>query len=76
MCVARGPRSTATSSAGVVSGAGPSVLAFVRDGAGPTAEYVAAVAADTGESWHVLSLPVDTAGATLVPATAAAPQAG
>jgi len=60
----------------VVSGAGPSVLAFLRDGAGPTAEDVAAVVADAGEPWQVLSLPVDTAGATLMTAATPAAQAG
>lgn len=51
----------------VVSGAGPSVLAFTVAGAGPTADDVAAVAAADGGAWQVRPLPVDTSGATVLP---------
>jgi homoserine kinase len=51
----------------VVSGAGPSVLAFVVTGAGPAAADVAAIAAAAGVAWQVLPLRVDTAGATVRP---------
>ncbi|HUZ24129.1 MAG TPA: homoserine kinase [Streptosporangiaceae bacterium] len=49
----------------VVSGAGPSVLAFTLDGAGPAAGDVAAVAEADGVAWQVLPLRVDTCGATI-----------
>jgi homoserine kinase len=47
----------------VISGAGPSVLAFTVCGAGPTAADVATVAGTA--AWRVLPLPVDTSGATV-----------
>ena len=46
----------------VVSGAGPSVLAFVREGAGPKPGDVTAIA---GPDWQVHPLAVDTDGATV-----------
>jgi homoserine kinase len=49
----------------VVSGAGPSVLAFVREGAGPKPGDITAIA---GPDWQVQPLAVDTDGATLLPA--------
>jgi len=49
----------------VVSGAGPSVLAFVQDGAGPKPGDVTAIA---GPDWQVQLLPIDTQGATVQPA--------
>jgi homoserine kinase len=49
----------------VVSGAGPSVLAFVREGAGPKPGDVTAIA---GPDWQVQTLAVDTDGATVQPA--------
>ena len=49
----------------VVSGAGPSVLAFVREGAGPKPGDVTAIA---GPDWQVQPLTVDTDGATVRPA--------
>jgi homoserine kinase len=48
----------------VVSGAGPSVLAFTRSGI-PAAADVAAIAGRAGAAWQVSALPVDTAGATV-----------
>jgi homoserine kinase len=48
----------------VVSGAGPSVLAFTRSGV-PAAADVAAIAGGAGAAWQVSALPVDTAGATV-----------
>jgi homoserine kinase len=50
----------------VVSGAGPSVLAFTRSGT-PSAADVASVASSTGAAWKVSALSVDTAGATVTP---------
>jgi len=49
----------------VVSGAGPSVLAFVQDGTGPKAGDITAIA---GPDWQVQSLAIDTAGATVLQA--------
>ena len=52
----------------VVSGAGPSVLAFTREGTGPKADDVAAIAAGAaggGPDWQVQALSVDTDGATV-----------
>jgi homoserine kinase len=49
----------------VVSGAGPSVLAFICAGSGPTAADVAAVAGAADVAWQVLPLRVDTSGATV-----------
>jgi homoserine kinase len=53
----------------VISGAGPSVLAFTISGAGPGAApgaaAVAAVAGAADVAWRVLPLPVDTSGATV-----------
>jgi len=49
----------------VVSGAGPSVLAFALDGTGAGDAGVAAVAAADGAAWQVLPLRVDTCGATV-----------
>jgi homoserine kinase len=49
----------------VVSGAGPSVLAFISAGAGPTAADVASVAGAADVVWQVLPLQVDTSGATV-----------
>jgi homoserine kinase len=49
----------------VVSGAGPSVLAFISAGSGPTAADVATVAAAADVAWQVLPLCVDTSGATV-----------
>jgi homoserine kinase len=51
----------------VVSGAGPSVLAFTRSGI-PAAADVAAIAGRAGAAWQVSALPVDTAGATVAAA--------
>ncbi|HEU5421568.1 MAG TPA: homoserine kinase [Streptosporangiaceae bacterium] len=48
----------------VVSGAGPSVLAFTRSGI-PAAADVAAIAGRADAAWQVSALPVDTAGATV-----------
>jgi homoserine kinase len=47
----------------VVSGAGPSVLAFTVAGAGPAAGDVAAVAGADDAAWQVLPLRVDASGA-------------
>jgi homoserine kinase len=49
----------------VVSGAGPSVLAFIAAGSGPTAADVASVAGAADVAWQVLPLQVDTSGATV-----------
>jgi homoserine kinase len=49
----------------VVSGAGPSVLAFVQDGTGPKAGDISAIA---GPDWQVQPLAIDTTGATVLPA--------
>jgi len=49
----------------VVSGAGPAVLAFTRDDAGPALDDVVAVAGAAEGSWQVLPLRVDASGATL-----------
>ncbi len=46
----------------VVSGAGPSVLAFVREGVGPKPGDITAIA---GPDWQVQTLAVDTDGATV-----------
>jgi homoserine kinase len=46
----------------VVSGAGPSALAFVRDGTGPKAGDISAIA---GPDWQVQPLLIDTAGASV-----------
>jgi len=48
----------------VVSGAGPSVLAFTRSGR-PGGSEVAAIARGSGAAWRIGVLPVDTAGATV-----------
>jgi homoserine kinase len=48
----------------VVSGAGASVLAFVREGSGPKPGDVTAIA---GPDWQVHPLAVDLTGATLLP---------
>jgi homoserine kinase len=50
----------------VVSGAGPSVLAFTFGPAGPAAGDVAAIADADQAPWRVLALDVDTAGATIL----------
>jgi homoserine kinase len=52
----------------VVSGAGPSVLAFVQDGTGPKAGDITAIA---GPDWQVQPLAIDTAGATVRPTSPA-----
>jgi homoserine kinase len=49
----------------VISGAGPSVLAFTRDDTGPSADEVAALAATADGSWRVLPLRADLTGATV-----------
>jgi homoserine kinase len=49
----------------VVSGAGPSVLAFISAGSGPAAADVASVAGAADVAWQVLPLEVDTSGATV-----------
>jgi len=49
----------------VVSGAGPSALAFVQDGTGPKAGDITAIA---GPDWQVQPLAIDTSGATILPA--------
>lgn len=49
----------------VVSGAGPSVLAFISAGSGPTAADVATVAGAADVAWQVLPLQVDGSGATV-----------
>jgi homoserine kinase len=51
----------------VVSGAGPSVLAFTAGAAGPAAGDVAAIADSGDVPWRVLPLDVDTAGAIVQP---------
>jgi homoserine kinase len=51
----------------VLSGAGPSVLAFTRTTAGPSAADIAAVVAGSDVRWQVRVLPIDTAGATVQP---------
>lgn len=50
----------------VVSGAGPSVLAFTRSGK-PGGSEVAAIARGSAGAWRIGVLPVDTAGATVTP---------
>ena len=52
----------------VVSGAGPSVLAFAIAGSGPAAADVAAVAAPGAwGTWQVLPLRLDTRGGHVIP---------
>lgn len=51
----------------VVSGAGPSVLAFVVADAGPSADDVATIAGTDDITWQVLPLRVDTTGAAVQP---------
>jgi homoserine kinase len=53
----------------VISGAGPSVLAFTRDDTGPSADEVAALATADG-SWRALPLRADLTGATVTGAAA------
>ena len=53
----------ATGVPAVVSGAGPSVLAFIQDGTGPKPGDVTAIA---GPDWQVQALAVDTEGARVV----------
>jgi homoserine kinase len=50
----------------VVSGAGPTVLALVVEGAGPGHPGVAAIADADEVAWQVLPLAIDTAGATVL----------
>jgi homoserine kinase len=47
----------------VVSGAGPSVLAFLLAGTGPTVADVATVGGAVAVAWRLLPLRIDTAGA-------------
>jgi len=49
----------------VLSGAGPSVLAFTVAGAGPGPDLVDSIAAETGTVWRISPLDVDRYGATL-----------
>jgi homoserine kinase len=51
--------------AAVLSGAGPSVLAFTVAGADPGPDLVDSIAAETGTVWRISPLDVDLHGATL-----------
>jgi homoserine kinase len=51
--------------AAVVSGAGPSVLAFTVAGTDPGPGLVGSIAAETGNVWRISPLDVDRQGATL-----------
>ncbi len=53
--------------AAAVSGAGPAVLVLTMAGQHPGAAEVAQLAAEADAAWQVLSLPVDSAGATVLP---------
>ena len=49
----------------VISGAGPSVLAFLIADAGPGPDLVDSIAAETGIEWRISPLDIDRLGATL-----------
>jgi homoserine kinase len=51
--------------AAVVSGAGPSVLAFIVAGAPTAPDLVDSIAAETGIGWRISPLAIDRQGATL-----------
>jgi homoserine kinase len=51
--------------AAVLSGAGPSVLAFIVNGQTPGSPEVDSIATQTGNEWHVSPLDVDRQGATI-----------
>jgi homoserine kinase len=51
--------------AAVLSGAGPTVLAFVVNGRTPGSPEVDSIAIQTGNEWHVSPLDVDRQGATI-----------
>ena len=62
--------------AAAVSGAGPAVMVLTMAGQRPGAAEVAQVAAAADAAWQVVSLPVDSAGATEVPGLRGAGPAG